>query len=697
MKRVVLGVFALALVSVVVAAPGVSAPGPSAQQQQFARAAGKAVKILVNQDGWYRVSFADLRKAGFAVPKKTATLQLWANGVQVPMEIPRGAIEFYGRGIDNDETDTVPYWLVNGKAKGLRIGVLKSGAKAAKPKGSFPTDLDLKQRTSYNLAVLNDQSTNFVGPAVRSGVATPIKVTARHVNTAAAAALKLTLQGFSLVNHATRVTWNGTVLGTITFKGQVVASQTFSLPAGSVQEGDNTLSLTSTAGEVDISLAQRIQLSYQHTFNADGDVLDFSAPPGKATTVAGFSTKNIRIIDISNPARPRELAPTRAGAAGNYTATFKAPAGSKSLYAFANFKALKPELVRNAPSNLNASSQGADLVIISHSDFIPALKPLVDLRQQEGYKVLVADVQDVYDEFSYGVKDPEAIKAFLAWTKQHWQKVPHYVLLVGDSSVDPRNLLGQGSYDFVPTTYEVTQYLKAPSDDSLADFNGDGIPEMAVGRLPVRTPAEATAVVSKLVRYDQATRPQSVLLVADKNIDYDFEAQSATLYGLIPAGVPVTTVYRNAGPTDAAVRARLLAQLNTGPSIVNFFGHGAVTIWTNASILRQSDADSLTNTNSLSLYLMMTCLNGFFVDPKVESLGEALVNAPNGGAIATWSSSGETVPTDQVTADQQAVKLLLTNPEMTLGDAMVAGKSVIRDIDVRHTWVLFGDPTTRLH
>jgi hypothetical protein len=55
------------------------------------------------------------------------------------------------------------------------------------------------------------------------------------------------------------------------------------------------------------------------------------------------------------------------------------------------------------------------------------------------------------------------------------------------------------------------------------------------------------------------------------------------------------------------------------------------------------------------------------------------------------------VPTDQVIADQQAVKLLLTTPNMTLGDAMINGKSVIRDIDVRHTWVLLGDPTTRLH
>jgi hypothetical protein len=243
-----------------------------------------------------------------------------------------------------------------------------------------------------------------------------------------------------------------------------------------------------------------------------------------------------------------------------------------------------------------------------------------------------------------------------------------------------------------------TQYLESPSDDALADFNGDGIPEMAVGRLPVSTAQEAATVVDKLVRYDQSIRPRSVLLVADKNIDYDFEAQSRTLFGLIPPDVAISNVYRNQGPTDAAVHSRLLGALNQGPTIVNFFGHGAVQIWTSGSILRQTDASLLTNANALSLYLMMTCLNGYYVaGPTSQSLGEALLLAPNGGAVATWSSTGETVPTDQVIADQQAVKLLLNTPNMTLGDAMLTGKAVIHDIDVRHTWVLLGDPTTRLH
>ncbi len=690
----------IVLFALVLAVPafgrGGAVPQP-AQKQQFALAAGKAMKILVAKTGWYRVSFAALKKAGFTVPKKTANLQLWVDGSQVSMRIPRGAIEFYGTALDTSSTDSRVYWLTSGSAKGLRIPVLNAGAPARQPSGSFSTTSTVTPRTLYLASILNGDKPNLFGPSFGVGDTATAKVPASHVNASAPASVRVSVQGFSLVNHVAKVSWNGAVLGNITFKGQTGASATFAMPAGAVNEGDNIVTFAATGGEIDIGLVVSVELTYQHAFAADGDVLDVTTSAAKPRTIGGFSTKNNRIVDVTRPDRPRELVPTRGGFVGNYAVTFKVPPGVAHLYAFANFKALTPELQANVRSSLNVSTQAADLLVISHRDFIPALKPLVDVRQQEGFKVVVADVQDVYDEFSYGAKDPQALKDFLLWTRDHWTKAPRYVLLVGDASNDPRGLTGHGSFDFVPSTYVDTQYLESPSDDSLADFNGDAVPEMAVGRLPVRTLAEASAVVAKLVRYDQATRPRSVLLVADKNIDYDFEAQSRQLAGLIPQGVAVSSVFRGQGPTDAAVRGRLLAALSQGPSIVNFYGHGAIPIWTSGSILKQTDADSLTNGNSLSLYLMMTCLNGYFVDPVAKSLGESLLLAPNGGAIATWSSSGETVPTDQVIADQQAVKVLLSNPNMTLGDAMINGKSVIRDIDVRHTWVLFGDPTTRLH
>ena len=304
MKRVLVGVLLLSLGLTAAAVSGPSARGaapPSAQAQQFALAGQKAMKLLVDKDGWYRVRFPDLQKAGFAIPRNTTNLQLWLNGAQVPILIPRGAVEFYGQGLDNDYTDTQAYWLVNGAAKGLRIPVVKAGLKAGQPQGSFGTSTQLLDRGGYAASILNGAASNFVGQPVRSGSVTTFKLKASHVNPKAPGAIKVGVQGFSLVAHNVKVTWNGVVVGTMPFKGQILQTQSFPLPAGAIQEGDNTLAVTATAGDIDISFFSSAVLSYQHTYTADADVLEFDAAAGKSTTVAGFTTKNVRVIDIGQP------------------------------------------------------------------------------------------------------------------------------------------------------------------------------------------------------------------------------------------------------------------------------------------------------------------------------------------------------------------------------------------------------------
>lgn len=688
------------LVVLAFSVPAAGAPPTPDQlrQQQFALAGVRAVKILVDKEGWHRVRFKDLRAAGFPVGAKTPPmLQLYADGVQVPILIRRGVFEFYGRGLDTDSTDTRVYWLVAGKTRGLRVSTVRAGVRARNVTGgSFPATVVLKLRTGYSAPILNGPESNVFGPPIRPGGPLTVKVSAPRAAASAPATLRVTVHGFSKVAHVVRVALNGDTLGNISFRGQAEATATYQLPAGAIKDGENALVLSTHGGEIDFALTRSVELTYGRTYLADQDTVTVPVRGGQTLTIGGFSSKRIRVFDVSRADRMRELLGTVSGVAPDARVSLHVPAGASRLLAVADSKVVTPALVRNAPSALNAATHAADLLIVSHADFLRAVRPLAELRARQGFKVEVVDVADVFDEFSFGARDPQALKQFFMWAKQRWQTAPRYVLLVGDASNDPRNFAGEGSFEFVPTTFKDTQYMESPSDDSLADFDDDGVPEMAVGRLPVRSEAQATTVVAKIIGYERTTRPRSVLLVADKNIDYDFEAHSKTLWDLIPGSIAVSTVYRREGPTDAAVRSRLVAALNQGPTIVNFFGHGAIQIWTSGSILRNADAANLTNQNALSLYLMMTCLNGYFVHPTYGSLGEALLFAPNGGAVATWASSGETVPADQVRADQEAVRLLLSDPMMTLGDAMVRGKRVISDIDVRHTWILLGDPTTRL-
>ena len=658
------------------------------------------MKIVVDKAGWYRVTFAELKKAGFVVPAKTSLLQVYVEGQEVPLRVTRAGIEFYGLPLDTLTTDRQTYWLTAGSKPGLRLGARRPGGTTGPLALAGVATARAQAKIGYYAAVRNGEAGNFFTQmVVRGGVDVRETVQLEGVDPIGAGTMGVALQGYSTSLHRVRVAVNGVELGVIEFTGQTRATTEFDVPTGALQDGKNIITLRGLGGELDYSLVESVVLTYRRLLLADRGVLDFVLPARQRARIDGFPHRAVRVMDVTTPTAPAEIRATIRRSARGFAATIGAAPRARHLTAFVDEKALRPATIaKNGPSTLHASGRGADLLIITHRRFAPALPPLVAARRSAGLRVVVADVEDVYDEFAFGAHGPQAISGFLSWTRAQWKPAPRFVLLVGDASLDPLNHYGLGDSDFVPTKLVDTVYLEAPSDDSLADFDDDSLPELAVGRLPVQTLEQARAVVAKLRRYDAQPPNASgeMLLVSDKRIDYDFEAASRTLFGLIPPTWTVQEVKRAEGPTDAAVRTRLLEALGRGPTIVNFFGHGATNIWTSGEILSSKHVSSLRN-DRLSLYVMMTCLNGYFVNPgKFTSLGEALLYNPSGGAAAVWSSTGETVPTDQIAMDQKALALLFENPDMTLGEAMLQAKAAIRDEDVRRTWVLFGDPTMHL-
>ena len=143
----------------------------------------------------------------------------------------------------------------------------------------------------------------------------------------------------------------------------------------------------------------------------------------------------------------------------------------------------------------------------------------------------------------------------------------------------------------------------------------------------------------------------------------------------------------------------LIADLTNGARLVNYIGHGSATAW-NGQLLTAEEAEGLTN-QALPVFVLMNCLNGYFADAGNEALGEALVKAPHGGAVAAWASSGMTLPEAQAMVNREFYRLLLQGSVpnaqgLTLGEAARQAKSVAADRDVRRTWVLLGDPSMRL-
>jgi hypothetical protein len=164
---------------------------------------------------------------------------------------------------------------------------------------------------------------------------------------------------------------------------------------------------------------------------------------------------------------------------------------------------------------------------------------------------------------------------------------------------------------------------------------------------------------------------------------------------LCPSKVAAHTADANVIGLPAA-RAQILSQINSGQLLVNYMGHGSVEGWADG-LLAEADAATFTNSNRLPVFLIMDCLNGYFQDVYSTSMAESLLLAPNGGAVAVWSSSGLNDAAPQAELDNQAVGNMFSAQNPALGDAIRAAKAKVDVFDVRRTYILFGDPAMKLH
>jgi len=633
------------------------------------------------------------------------SVRLLSGGREIPMRFigeadgtidPGDAIEFYAIGTDSPFTSTRTYVLVGGATRVQRIGS-SGGTGTQLADTSFPHAVESRERFIYFSTLRNGETENFFGDVVSS---VPLDQQVTVSNLAAAggtATIAVSLQGVIKSSHQVEVRLNDQLLGTVSFADQGNASASYSVPASSLVEGANTVRFTAVGGPTDISLVDTVRITYPHAFRADGDALRFVVPAGRRVTVDGFSSAAVRVLDVTNPANPVELVTTVAASGAGFAASSVAPgSGQRVLYAFEASQAAAPAGIRvDRPSSLKDRSRRADLVILTDRALASSLDPLVALRRSQGLAVEVVDVEDVYDEFSFGQKHPDSIKAFLDYARTSWSTRPRFVIFAGEASYDPKDYFGVGASDLVPTRLIDTNLMEAASDDWFADFNDDGLAELAVGRLPVRTASESAALVSKIVRYETSQPSNAVTLVSDFSDTTGFASAAAALVPLVPTGYVLTEIER--GQQDpAATKQQLIDAFNSGQTLVSYHGHGSVDLW-RGLLLTGEDAQLLTNDDRPAVVVAMTCLNGYFFEPRLECLGEALLEA-KGGAAAVWASSGMTLPEDQFRLNASFFGLVfnVNSPSITLGQAATRAKATVNDVDVRRTWILFGDPSMRL-
>lgn len=308
-------------------------------------------------------------------------------------------------------------------------------------------------------------------------------------------------------------------------------------------------------------------------------------------------------------------------------------------------------LVRDAQQP--ASPEGAEYIVITHSEFAPAARRLADWRARDDrfgppLTTLVVDVQDIYDEFSGGLLDPSAIRNFLSHAVRNWPIPPVYLTLLGDGTYDYKNNSGLSHPNWIPA------YQHGPStyDEWYARIAGrDKIPDLAVSRIPVQSAAEADAVVDKILRYDRATEPgpwqAGILLVADDitNPEYPDRVESFFVIDAeriasqtMPEDLDVTKLYIGAYPregrTKPGAREEFLRLFNEGALILTYIGHGHPELLAHEYIfLLNRDLVRIDNGRRLPFVYTAASAVGVFDDPTQDSIPEALLKMPDRGVI----------------------------------------------------------------
>ncbi|MCU0339662.1 MAG: type IX secretion system sortase PorU [Spirosomaceae bacterium] len=438
----------------------------------------------------------------------------------------------------------------------------------------------------------------------------------------------------------------------------------------------------------------------------------------------------MQLWDVTDPLRPREqqfrLNGTDAifGAAG------------RSLRRFAVFleNHLQEPVSVQPVANQNLRAMATpNLLIVTPARWWRQAQRLAGFRSQnDGLSVQVVTLPQVFNEFSSGRLDPTAIRDFVRHIFQKQPNTLQYLLLFGDATYDYKNIFKAFSNkelaSFVPT-YESREsahpVLSFSSDDYFGfletdegeweeNFTGNHTLDIGVGRLPVKSDTEAETVVNKIIRY-AAPRThgpwrQRVAFVADDGDNNLHQQDAEELSKIIAQNAPqydLRKVYVDAFPIVQTplkrapkVNEAVDKNINEGVLVMNYTGHGGVSVWADEQIVTLQDLLNWRSIDNMPLVVTATCEFGRYDNPAEVSGAEVAVLNPRGGAIAMLTTARPVYASTNFLLNDAFYRTLFRpiNGQMPrLGDVMRLTKNQSFSGVFNRNFTLLGDPSLRLN
>jgi len=360
------------------------------------------------------------------------------------------------------------------------------------------------------------------------------------------------------------------------------------------------------------------------------------------------------------------------------------------------------------PADAYALPPQLDYLVIAHPLFESGLAPLLALQSSRGLSTAVLRTDAVYAAHSDHVRDPQAIKAAIAAAAQRGAR---YVLLVGGDSIDYHDYLGSGSQSYLPTWYtQSSRYIfHAATDHPYADLSGDEQPELAIGRLPVRTTTELTRAITSITARGNSVAQRFLAVAGASQPGESFALHSRAIVGYLrqPGQQREYALADEIGTAAARTQAR--AGLAGSADWVTYLGHSSAHRWAIDNLLDVSQLASISRTGALAVVSQWGCWNNNFTAPTQDTMAHALMLRSNRLAAAVLGATSLAEDASHLALGTRFFDIVEDGrlgdhgglPITTMGEALQAAKADLLQREPAHrsaayTIVLFGDPAAPL-
>lgn len=393
--------------------------------------------------------------------------------------------------------------------------------------------------------------------------------------------------------------------------------------------------------------------------------------------------------------------------------------------------------------NLRDASNGSDYIIVYHPNFEDGALRLAELRStlpKNPNQTLAVSIFDVYNEFSWGMTDPMAIRDFFKYAWENWTgRAPEFACLIGDASYDTKPFLSGSPENLLPTYTnrfkESTSRLSSPENIdfySTDDFFGyleeeDFIPltqpglDMAIGRYPVDNAEFLDVQLDKLEMYLKEEQPgqwqNRVILVADDEKTLDDASnekihtlQVEDLSQVMPPSIDKVKIYlteypRNDFGKKPEAQAKFIDEFTRGALMVSYTGHGDQNTMSQEEVFITQKIPELLNEQKLPIFSTFSCTVSRFDLLSGSSMCELFLFHDQGGSVTTFASGALVFSTPSSVLNLAWIGSLFGTPYLVgthtrdvlpLAKAALVAKTLTGNNDQTRKnsekYVLLGDP-----